>query len=105
MSVIKGSPNRRGQSESVAVGEKVICHREYETREVWQVLYHWAGTSERRWQMLVVMALLECAEWTQEMVAMGLRLSRPRIAQVASDAKRELPRAFEPSPKDIAGAA
>lgn len=86
-------------------GEKHVCHRRHETKEVWQVLCEWAGTNERRWQMLVVMALLESAEWTQEMVSMGLRLTRGRIGQIAVEAKRELPRAFEPSPKDLAGAA
>lgn len=88
-----------------AADEQKMVSGARETGEVWKALCQWAGTNERRWQMLVVMALLESAEWTQEMVAMGVRLSRPRIAQIASEAKQEMPRAFEPSPRDLAGAA
>jgi hypothetical protein len=85
-------------------GEKHIPHIAHETREVWQILYAWAGTNERRWQMLVVMALLESAEWTQQAVAAALSLSQGRISQIAADAKDEIPQAFAPSPRDLAEA-
>jgi len=85
--------------------QKLVPQTGTENKEVWKTLAIWAGDHPTRWRMITVMALLECSDWSQEMVAKSLGVTQGRVAQIVAEARTNLPRAFEPSPRDLAAAA
>ena len=78
--------------------------RENEAALVRRRLAAWAGTSRERWRYLMILELAEVSNWSHSMIAMALGCTRPRVSQLLGEARREIRRVFEPSPRDLAGA-
>jgi hypothetical protein len=59
------------------------------------------STKAERWRLLAVMALHECAEWSDEWIGAAFGLDRSRISQIRAQAREVLPAVLAPSPRDL----
>lgn len=85
-------------------GQKTAPTRENEAKKVRRRLSEWAGADRARWRLYQMLELAEVCNWTHQMLALSFGVSRPRATQLLSEAKREIPKVFQPGLKDLAGA-
>ena len=85
-------------------GEKRVAHRRHASRDVWKTLSRWADRDPSKWRLLSMLALSECADWSNRMLAQAFGVSEPRVTQLLAQAREQVPTAFEPCKKDLAAA-